>query len=77
MVGRADVPLVRVYASDQAHSSRVKAAVMLGRGEANVVRDAGGTSFRRAGQAWARPAGVAGWPVKAAATGQQGKKCHL
>ena len=38
LVGRPDVSLQRVYASDQAHSSVDKAAVMLGLGEANVVR---------------------------------------
>ena len=37
MAGR-DVPRLRVYASDQAHSSVDKAMVMLGLGEANVVR---------------------------------------
>ena len=38
MTGRHDVPRLRVYASDQAHSSVDKAMVMLGLGEANVVR---------------------------------------
>jgi aromatic-L-amino-acid decarboxylase len=38
MAGRRDVPRLRVYASDQAHSSVDKAMVMLGLGEANVVR---------------------------------------
>src|SRR4051812_3153243 len=36
--GRNDVPTLRLYASDQAHSSLEKAAIMLGIGEANVVR---------------------------------------
>ena len=38
MAGRNDVPRLRVYASDQAHSSVDKAMVMLGLGESNVVR---------------------------------------
>ena len=38
MAGRSDVPRLRVYASDQAHSSVDKAMVMLGLGESNVVR---------------------------------------
>ena len=38
MAGRVDVPRLRAYASDQAHSSVDKAMVMLGLGEANVVR---------------------------------------
>jgi aromatic-L-amino-acid decarboxylase len=38
MAGRSDVPRLRVYASDQAHSSVDKAMVMLGLGERNVVR---------------------------------------
>ena len=36
--GRADSRPLRIYASDQAHSSAEKAAIMLGIGEANVVR---------------------------------------
>ena len=38
IVGRADIPILRVYASDQAHSSIEKAMIVLGLGEANVVR---------------------------------------
>ncbi|MEO7455882.1 MAG: pyridoxal-dependent decarboxylase [Gemmatimonadaceae bacterium] len=38
IVGRDDVPLLRVYASDQAHSSIAKALVVLGLGEENLVR---------------------------------------
>jgi aromatic-L-amino-acid decarboxylase len=38
LAGRADVPVLRIYASDQAHSSVEKAAVTLGLGEANVRR---------------------------------------
>src|SRR3982751_1626651 len=36
LCGRGDVPRLRIYASDQAHSSVVKAAITLGVGEANV-----------------------------------------
>ena len=46
IVGRVDVPLLRVYASDQAHSSLDKAAVMLGLGEDNVVRVPSDASYR-------------------------------
>jgi len=38
MSGRSDLPRYRIYASDQAHSSIEKAAIMLGIGEENVVR---------------------------------------
>lgn len=38
MTGRTDLPRLRVYASDQAHSSISKAAITLGIGEANVRR---------------------------------------
>jgi aromatic-L-amino-acid decarboxylase len=38
VAGRADVPVHRVYASDQAHSSLEKAMIVLGLGEENVVR---------------------------------------
>jgi aromatic-L-amino-acid decarboxylase len=38
LAGRASVPTLRIYASDQAHSSVEKAAIMLGLGESNVVR---------------------------------------
>ncbi|MEP6991559.1 MAG: pyridoxal-dependent decarboxylase [bacterium] len=38
LAGRDDVPRLRIYASDQAHSSVDKAVVMLGLGEENVVR---------------------------------------
>lgn len=46
IIGRTDIPLLRVYASDQAHSSVDKAAVMLGLGEDNVVRVASDANFR-------------------------------
>jgi aromatic-L-amino-acid/L-tryptophan decarboxylase len=38
LAGRDDVRTLRLYASDQAHSSLEKAAIMLGIGESNVVR---------------------------------------
>jgi aromatic-L-amino-acid/L-tryptophan decarboxylase len=38
LCGRNDIPRLRIYASDQAHSSIVKAAITLGIGEANVRR---------------------------------------
>jgi aromatic-L-amino-acid decarboxylase len=38
LAGRARVPALRIYASDQAHSSVEKAAIMLGIGERNVRR---------------------------------------
>jgi aromatic-L-amino-acid decarboxylase len=46
IAGRADVPVHRVYASDQAHSSIEKAMVVLGLGEANVVRVPSDAAFR-------------------------------
>jgi aromatic-L-amino-acid decarboxylase len=44
--GRDDVPRLRIYASDQAHSSIVKAAITLGIGEVNVKRIASDGLFR-------------------------------
>ncbi len=38
LAGRRDLPTYRVYASEEAHSSVAKAAIVLGVGEANVVR---------------------------------------
>jgi aromatic-L-amino-acid decarboxylase len=46
IAGRADVPIHRVYASDQAHSSIEKAMVVLGLGETNVVRVPADAAFR-------------------------------
>jgi aromatic-L-amino-acid decarboxylase len=46
LAGRADVPRLRVYASEQAHSSVEKAAVTLGVGEENVRRVATDERFR-------------------------------
>jgi aromatic-L-amino-acid decarboxylase len=37
LAGRRDLPTYRVYASEEAHSSVAKAAIVLGIGEANVV----------------------------------------
>jgi aromatic-L-amino-acid decarboxylase len=38
MAGRRDLPVLKVYASDQAHSSIEKSALALGIGSANVVK---------------------------------------
>ena len=46
IAGRTDVPRHRVYASDQAHSSIEKAMIVLGLGEANVVRIPSDEAFR-------------------------------
>jgi aromatic-L-amino-acid decarboxylase len=46
LCGRSDVPALRVYASDQAHSSLEKAAITLGIGERNVRRVASDASYR-------------------------------
>lgn len=46
LAGRSDVPVLRVYASDQAHSSAEKAAIALGLGEANVRRIPTDAGFR-------------------------------
>ncbi len=46
IAGRADIGTLRVYASDQAHSSLEKAMIMLGIGERNVVRVESDAAFR-------------------------------
>jgi aromatic-L-amino-acid/L-tryptophan decarboxylase len=46
LAGRAEVPVLRVYASEQAHSSIEKAAITLGVGEENVRRVRVDESFR-------------------------------
>ncbi|HEY0078691.1 MAG TPA: aminotransferase class I/II-fold pyridoxal phosphate-dependent enzyme [Pyrinomonadaceae bacterium] len=46
LCGRAEVPPLCVYASDQAHSSIEKAAIVLGLGERNVRRIESDASFR-------------------------------
>ena len=46
IAGRSDVPIHRVYASDQAHSSVEKAMIVLGLGERNVVRIPADAAFR-------------------------------
>jgi aromatic-L-amino-acid decarboxylase len=51
IAGRSDVPVHRVYASEQAHSSIEKAAIVLGLGEANVVRIPSDSRFRLNGAA--------------------------
>src|SRR5947209_1267679 len=44
--GRAELPIFRVYVSDQAHSSIEKAAIALGLGEHNVRKIASDDAFR-------------------------------
>jgi aromatic-L-amino-acid decarboxylase len=46
LAARTDIPVQRVYASDQAHSSLEKAMVVLGLGEENVVRVRTDEDFR-------------------------------
>ena len=46
LCGRPEVPALRIYASDQAHSSVEKAAITLGIGEHNVRRVPCETSYR-------------------------------
>jgi aromatic-L-amino-acid/L-tryptophan decarboxylase len=46
LCGRPEVPRLRLYTSDQAHSSVEKAAIMLGLGESNVRRVASDASYR-------------------------------
>lgn len=46
LCGRPEVPALRVYASDQAHSSIEKAAIMLGLGERNVRRVSSDALYR-------------------------------
>ena len=50
LLGRPDLPVLRIYTSDQAHSSVEKAAVVLGIGERNVVRIATDGEFRLHGE---------------------------
>jgi aromatic-L-amino-acid/L-tryptophan decarboxylase len=44
--GRAELPIFRIYVSDQAHSSIEKAAIALGLGEHNVRKIPSDTAFR-------------------------------
>lgn len=46
MAGRPDLPVLRVYCSEHAHSSVDKAAITLGLGASNVVRVAADGAFR-------------------------------
>ena len=46
LTGRNDIPRLRIYVSDQAHSSADKAAIALGLGEENVVHVASDSEFR-------------------------------
>ena len=46
LCGRTDIPRLRIYTSDQGHSSIVKAAITLGVGEANVRRIASDSLYQ-------------------------------
>lgn len=46
LAGRGDLPLFRIYTSEEAHSSIAKAAIVLGIGEENVVRISTDADFR-------------------------------
>ena len=46
LIGRADLPVQRVYASEHAHSSVEKAMIVLGLGEANLVRIPADAEFK-------------------------------
>lgn len=46
LAGRADIPRLRVYISDQTHSSVEKGAIILGIGQENVVRIPSDDDFR-------------------------------
>ncbi len=46
LAGRVDVPLLRMYCSQQAHSSVEKAAIVLGIGQSNVVKISTDNEFR-------------------------------
>jgi aromatic-L-amino-acid/L-tryptophan decarboxylase len=46
LAGRADLPRLRIYASDQAHNAAEKAAIALGIGEENVRRVPSDSEFR-------------------------------
>lgn len=46
LAGRPEIPRLRVYASEQAHSSVEKAMILLGLGEENVVRIPVDSAFR-------------------------------
>jgi len=54
LAGRRDVGALRIYASDQAHSSVEKSAIVLGVGEENVVRVPSDARFRMDVAAFAR-----------------------
>ena len=46
LAGRADLPPLRIYTSDQAHNAAEKAAITLGIGEENVCRVPSDSKFR-------------------------------
>lgn len=57
LAGRADIPALTLYASDQAHSSIEKAAITLGLGEANLRRVASDGEYRMSVAALRRAVG--------------------
>ena len=54
MSGRADLPLLRLYASEQAHSSVEKALIALGLGQRSLVKVPADAEFRMDAEALAR-----------------------
>jgi aromatic-L-amino-acid decarboxylase len=54
MSGRADLPLLRLYASEQAHSSVEKALIALGLGQRSLVKVPADAKFRMDAEALAR-----------------------
>lgn len=54
MSGRADLPLLRLYASEQAHSSIEKALIALGHGQRSLVKVPADAEFRMDAAALAR-----------------------
>jgi aromatic-L-amino-acid decarboxylase len=54
MSGRADLPLLRVYASEQSHSSIEKAVIALGLGQRSLVKVPADSEFRMETDALAR-----------------------
>jgi len=72
LAGRSDLPRLRVYASEQAHSSIEKAAIILGLGQAGVRKIPADAEFRMDAEALARAVAedrAGGWrPIAVSAT---------